>query len=68
MLLATIGRLRGRPLPVSFIMTAQSVFLVLLFSMMLYLSVFDVRRIVRDVKADRAAEAASTAPATQPAK
>jgi regulator of sigma E protease len=68
MLFATIGRLRGRPLPVSFIMTAQSVFLVLLFSMMLYLSVFDVRRIVRDVKADRAAEAASTAPATQPAK
>lgn len=63
MLFATIGRLRGRPLPVSFIMTAQSVFLVLLFSMMLYLSVFDVRRIVRDVKADRAADAAA-APAT----
>ena len=64
MLFATIGRLRGRPLPVSFIMTAQSVFLVLLFSMMLYLSVFDVRRIVRDVKSERAAE--STAPAGPP--
>ena len=63
MLFATIGRLRGRPLPVSFIMTAQSVFLVLLFSMVLYVSVFDVRRIVRDVKADRAAEAAAAAPA-----
>jgi regulator of sigma E protease len=60
MLFATIGRLRGRPLPVSFIMTAQSVFVVLLFSMVLYVSVFDVRRIVRDVKADRAAEAAAT--------
>jgi len=68
MLFATIGRLRGRPLPVSFIMTAQSVFLVLLFSMVLYVSVFDVRRIVRDVKADRAAEAApAPAPAVQPA-
>jgi regulator of sigma E protease len=63
MLFATIGRLRGRPLPVSFIMTAQSVFLVLLFSMVLYVSVFDVRRIVRDVKADRAAEAATPPPA-----
>jgi hypothetical protein len=38
----------------------------LLFSMMLYLSVFDVRRIVRDVR-ERPAEApAATAPA-QPA-
>ena len=64
MLFATIGRLRGRPLPVNFIMTAQSVFLVLLFSMVLYVSVFDVRRIVRDVKADRAAENAANPPAT----
>ncbi len=61
MLFATIGRLRGRPLPVSFIMTAQSVFLVLLFSMVLYVSVFDVRRIVRDVKEQRAADAAAPA-------
>lgn len=70
MLFATIGRLRGRPLPVSFIMTAQSLFLVVLFSMVLYVSVFDVRRIVRDVKADRAAEAVTptSAPAPQPAK
>mgnify|MGYP000275620623 CR=1 FL=1 len=66
MLFATIGRLRGRPLPVSFIMTAQSIFIVLLFSMVLYVSVFDVRRIVRDVKADRAAEAAATPPPATP--
>jgi regulator of sigma E protease len=66
MLFATIGRLRGRPLPLSFIMTAQSVFLVLLFSMVLYVSVFDVRRIVRDVKAERAIEAADSPPAAQP--
>ena len=57
MLFATIGRLRGRSLPLNFIMTAQSVFLALLFSMVLYVSFFDVRRIVRDVKADAAAPA-----------
>jgi regulator of sigma E protease len=72
MLFATIHRLRGRPLPVSFIMTAQSVFLVLLVSMVLYVSVYDVRRIVRDVKADRAAEennaAKSTTSPAAPAK
>lgn len=65
MLFATIGRLRGRPLPVRFIMTAQSLFLVLLFSMVLYVSVFDVRRIVRDVKADSADR---SAPAEKPAE
>lgn len=73
MLFATIGQLRGRPLPVNFIMTAQSVFIVLLFSMVLYVSVFDVRRIVRDAKAVRAIEAPATnpapaAPAPAPAK
>ena len=52
MLFATIARLRGKPLPLNFIATAQSVFLVLLFSMVLYVSVFDVRRIVRDVRPD----------------
>jgi regulator of sigma E protease len=64
MLFATIGRLRGRPLPVNFIMTAQSVFIVLLFSMMLYVSVFDVRRL-RDAHADRPG---SAAPAKAPAE
>jgi regulator of sigma E protease len=66
-LFATIGRLRGRALPMNFIMTTQSVFMVLLLSMMLYLSIFDVRRWSRDVKADRAAEATAEA-AVQPAK
>jgi regulator of sigma E protease len=51
MLFATIARLRGRPLPVNFIMTAQSVFLVLLLSMILYVSFFDVRR-WRDLRPD----------------
>jgi regulator of sigma E protease len=48
MLFATIGKIRGRALPVNFIAAAQSVFIVLLFSMILYVSVFDVRRIARD--------------------
>jgi regulator of sigma E protease len=48
MLFATIGKLRGRALPMNFIATAQSVFIVLLFSMIIYVSVFDVRRIIRD--------------------
>ncbi len=62
-LFATIGRLRGRALPLNFIMTAQSVFMVLLLSMILYVSFFDVRRWSRDMKADRAAEAAAVQPA-----
>jgi regulator of sigma E protease len=61
MLFATLGRLRGRPLPPSFVQTAHSVFLLLLFSMVLYVSVFDVRRKVREVQADRTAEAAAAA-------
>ena len=67
MLFATIGRLRGRALPVNFIVAAQSAFLVVILSIMLYVSVFDVRRIARDIKADRAERAEAAAPA-QPAK
>jgi len=58
MLFATIGRLRGRPLPLNFIMTTQSLFIVLLFSMVIYVSVFDVRRIVRDATGERPAKSA----------
>ena len=68
MLFASVARLRGRALPVNFIMTAQSVFFVLLLSMIAYVTIFsDVPRMVRDYRADRAAEAAAPAPA-QPAK
>jgi len=52
MLFATIARLRGRALPINFIVTAQSVFFVLIISMFLYVTVFDVRRWHRDVQAD----------------
>jgi regulator of sigma E protease len=48
MLFATIGKLRGRPLPPGFIMNVQTVFVALLFTMVLYVSFFDVRRIARD--------------------
>ena len=64
MLFATVGRLRGRSLPVNFIITAQSVCFVLLISLILYVGFFDVRRWVRDVAIDRADQAPrATAPA-----
>lgn len=62
MLFATIGRLRGKALPVNFIATTQSVFIVLLFTMIIYVSVFDVRRIARDSRTEaQAKEAAAEA-------
>jgi regulator of sigma E protease len=57
MLFATIGKLRGRALPPNFVIAAQSAFGVLLLAMVLYVSVFDVRRWARDVRSDRAAAA-----------
>jgi regulator of sigma E protease len=63
MLFATIARLRGRALPANFIMATQSTFILLLFSMIIYVSFFDVRRVVRDVQANRAETAAPAEPA-----
>ena len=48
MMFATIGRLRGRALSVNFVMAANSIFIVLLLTMVIYVSIFDVRRIKRD--------------------
>jgi regulator of sigma E protease len=48
MVFATIARLRGRPLPVNLVITAQSVFMVLLLSMIVYVTCFDVARIRRE--------------------
>jgi regulator of sigma E protease len=59
MLFATIGRVRGKALPVNFIAAAQSIFIVLLFTMIIYVSVFDVRRIARDVRSDAQAKEAA---------
>jgi regulator of sigma E protease len=58
MLFATIGKLRGRALSPNFIATAQSIFIVLLFGMIIYVSFFDVRRIVRDVRSESQAREA----------
>jgi regulator of sigma E protease len=64
-LFATIGKLRGRALPTDFIHAAQSVFIVLLFSMVIYVSFHDVRRRIRT---DRPATAPTeNAPAAPPA-
>ncbi len=50
---ATAAKLRGRPLPINFLMATQSIFIVLLLSMMLYVTVFgDLRRIVKAHKDD----------------
>ncbi|HXN35242.1 MAG TPA: RIP metalloprotease RseP [Opitutaceae bacterium] len=71
MLFATIARLRGRALPINFIVTAQSIFIVLLFSMVIYVSYFDVRRWRRDAREDRAQAAAAqaaAAPAAAPSR
>ena len=54
-LFATVARLRGRALPANFIITTQSVFVVLILGMMVYVSVFDVRRWVRDAAIERVA-------------
>lgn len=55
MLFATIARLRGKPLPVNFIVATQSVFMVLFLMMFVYVTVYgDIRRLVRDFRADRA--------------
>ena len=58
-LFATVAKLRGRALPVNFIAATQSVFIILLFTMILYVTAFgDIRRWVRDVKAEAQEKAA----------
>jgi regulator of sigma E protease len=58
MLFATIARLRGRALSSTFVASTQSVFIALLFGMIIYVSFFDVRRIVRDVRSETQAREA----------
>ena len=66
MLFATIARLRRRALPTGFIQEVQSAFFMILISMMLYVSFFDVRRIARDVKAPEPKPAAAPAAPAKP--
>ena len=71
MLFATIAKLRGRPLPARFVMSTQSIFMVLLLMMIVYVSTKDVQRLRRDnnTPAKPAAEApAEVTPEAKPAK
>jgi regulator of sigma E protease len=69
---ATVAKLRGRPLPFNFIAATQSIFIVLLLSMVLYVTVFgDIRRWISDSRAEtQAREAAAEQPkkTAEPAK
>jgi regulator of sigma E protease len=56
MVFATIGRLRGQNLPARFIATTQGVFVVLLLTLMLYVSFFDFRRLLPERPGPAAAE------------
>jgi regulator of sigma E protease len=73
MFFATLAKIRGKDLPFNVVATIQSVFMVLLLTMIVYVSVFDVRRLRRDSRAEaqarEAAEAAKKAaePAAAPA-
>jgi regulator of sigma E protease len=60
---ATLAKLRGRALPPNFIAATQSTFMLILFSVMIYVSFFDVRRIARI----RAEEKPAPAQAAEPA-
>jgi regulator of sigma E protease len=52
----TIARLRGKSLPVNFVLATRSLFMVLIMAAMIWIGYFDVRRWQRD-RAERAAEA-----------
>ncbi len=59
MFFATLSKLRGKEIPFNVIATIQGVFMVLLLTMILYVSVFDVRRIARDSRAETQAREAA---------
>ena len=56
MLFATIAKIRGRALPPNLLATTQSVFMLLLLSMMIYVSYFNVLRWNRDSTPDEQTE------------
>lgn len=64
MLFATIGKLRGKPLPANFVNSAQGFFAILLILMVLYVGYRDVLRLQRDPIAPEKAQ--KSAPAEQP--
>jgi regulator of sigma E protease len=67
-LFATIAKLRGKALPPQLVAGAQSIFMVLLLSVMLYVLFFDAKRIHRNYAAEKPAPAQSAqSPSTEPA-
>ncbi|HEU5081590.1 MAG TPA: RIP metalloprotease RseP [Opitutaceae bacterium] len=58
---ATIAKIRGRALPIDFVNATQSIFVVLLFSLMVYVSYHDISRQIKQRRAR--AEAEQTVPA-----
>jgi regulator of sigma E protease len=60
---ATVAKLRGRPTPVNVLASIQSVFVVLLLSLMIYAAFNDTRRIVRDNRRTEADKSEQTEPA-----
>lgn len=63
---ATIAKLRGRPLPLELVAKTQTVFLVLLLALMLYVFTNDVRRIARDTRPTSEEKQPTEAPKTVP--
>lgn len=66
---ATVARLRGRPLPFNFVAATQSVFIVLLFTMIIYVTAFgDIRRWRADVQEKQSSEATKKPAEPAPAR
>ena len=57
---ATLAKLRGKALPPNLVAGAQGIFMILLFSMMLYVSFFDVRRWQGDNESEKRYELESS--------
>lgn len=67
-LFATIGKIRGRALPGNFVAAATSVFILLLLSMMIYVTIFgDIRRWKTDIRMENQARTVDVPPADKPA-
>lgn len=60
MAFATIQKLIGRPLPARFIAGAQGAFMILLFTMVIYITFFDIRRVGTNESARIDAERAAS--------
>lgn len=62
MLFATIGRIRGRDLPLDLVQTVQATFVLLFLGVFVYVSFFDVKRVAREFREEPAAVAPASPP------